>query len=735
MKKTLPWFLLLLGTTDHYFKTTVVNALESPQRTASACTPLTNRKVSLPKHQKIETMSMRGGAAATTGGTGSSIPMLPQSVVTFWLDAWQSSKKTVFVLAKPVQSIVLYQPPLGIVTWWVSYQWLQRLLFPHVDPLHRFWDGFPLLHNKYQTNKRPKSVELDALDRDYNTLGGVQAHALRQHLSSSSTDLAATNSPPPRASRFQCAQHSVEVLIEQQSSLSSSQDPLAVLLEVRALDSLLRCVRDNHLLPWVDRLRTRQQDCEAQLTVYHTSSRQWLKRTLQTILANLGTRLGRPITIQHPWSLQEWRNHYQDTLQTLQEQYERLGRLQELLLEQPQQHNIESSDSNNNSQYLEVCSQWNTQAKLALQDLLARHNANHHRDDDDDDVSIVRMITTRNTNWDAEHWKAALKCVDVTQHNAMNNNRNNNNNNNNNHAAFSFWGIVTHQWKQRNMVSALLKIALAKAIHLAILPHYGPNLKTTAHQVAAAVWGIVEFRFYVPLKVIVMDLLNRRPRLLDPAQLVNEQTSLQNMLRDLGISVDDETNSNVDALAEASRMYEQQLKHGAVKNMVFGNMVRLLLIQVQQLKAELLEAFQSIDELVDANRLNVSLLATIPAFLLVRWGSRILYALLYRFRVRDLTGLTEAHRELTSRLRTLERLLILADDGPLKGPQLGEFISQEQRYLMLLDYCQPPFPVKQIDSIYQDMQDLLPPGGLDRATQLNLLNLIHQKNADLIKSL
>ena len=730
----LPWCLLLLvGTIDHYFSLLFVNALEPPRRDFS--TPLAPNHSRSKKRQTDfrMRMSMRGGATTTAADAGGrSIPtLLPPSVLAFWLDLWRSSKSTLLVFARPAQSVVLYQPPVGIVAWWVSYRWIQRFFFPNTeDPLHRVLGEFPWM-GKFQT-KRPKSVELDALDRDYDTLGGVQAQALRQQQQLSDTDPTAVtmSAVPPRASRFQCAKHSVESLIEQ-SDNNNNNSPVTVLWEVRALDSLLRCVRDNQLLPLADQLRTRQQDCETQLQIYHTSSRQWMKRTLQTILAHLvnglkKSRLGTSRllqgTMRHPWSLQEWRSHYQDVSQQLQEQYEQLGRLQEVLLEQPQlpvetDQNNSNSNNNNYQQHLDLCSKWSTKAKSVLQDLLASHSNNHR-----EDVSVVQMITTSNTNkWGAEQWKAALTCVD-TKH-AITNSHN---------AAFSLWGIVTRQWKQRSIVSALLKIALAKAIHSAVLPHW-PYLKTSGHQVASALWGIVEFRFYLPLKVIVMDLLNRRPRLLDPAQLVNEKTSLQNMLRDLGIPVDDET--NVESLAQASRMYEQQLKNGAVKNMVFGNMVRLLLIQVQQLKAELLEAFQSIDELVDANRLNVSLLATIPAFLLVRWGSRILYALLYRFRVRDLTGLSDAHRELTSRLRTLERLLILADDGPLKGPQLGEFLSQEQKYLMLLDYCQPPFPVKQIDSIYQDMQDLLPPGGLDRETQLNLLKLIHQKNADLLKSL
>ena len=51
-------------------------------------------------------------------------------------------------------------------------------------------------------------------------------------------------------------------------------------------------------------------------------------------------------------------------------------------------------------------------------------------------------------------------------------------------------------------------------------------------------------------------------------------------------------------MAEASRMYEKELAQGAIKNLFRGGMVRLLLIQVQQLKTGLLQAMGSIDDLM-----------------------------------------------------------------------------------------------------------------------------------------
>ena len=707
---------------------------------------------------------------------------LPPSVITFWTNVFQSSKQSFLLVAKPLYGLVCYQPPVGIVTFWLASKWFQQHFLGSQNPLGRFLqveDSFfpPVLQmlGLSARQKRPKSVELDGMDRDYNHAGGVQAQALQEyqreaaasHSDSGELVLAAieTAACPPQASRYQCAQQSVETLVqvleENAKSKKNEQPPrdVAVLLEVRALDAMLRCIRDDEFLPQADQLRTRKEVCEIQLNSYYTpTTKQWIQRTLQgtiqtiqrTVVQRISQKLRRnknnKSTAHPPSSLQEWRKQYQETSQQLQDQYERLGQLQELLLQQPQRK-MESTDNNQDDekqqkrQYLDECMKWNAKAKALLKDVLlhqtimtSRTSTTLEIDKAANDIEMLKQwgdkMTT--TEWSTNHWKSALGVLEatVTHKTAP--------------TPSSVLESITQQWKFRNIVipSALLKIALAKAIHHAVLPHV-PWMKTTGHQIGTALWGIVEFRFYMPLKVILMDLLNRRPRLLDPAQLVNEQTSLNNMLRDLGIAVTDL--DKADSLAQASRMYEEQLKQGAVKNMIFGKMVRLLLIQVQQLKAELLQAFQSIDELVDANRLNVSLLATIPAFLLVRWGSRILYSVLYRLRTRDVTGLKDAHMELTHRLRTLERILILASKDKdnhggkgqlyLKGAQLGEFISQEQKYLLLLDYCQPPFPVKQVDSIYKDMQDLLPPGGLDQETQVNLLKLIHQKNADLLKSL
>ena len=68
----------------------------------------------------------------------------------------------------------------------------------------------------------------------------------------------------------------------------------------------------------------------------------------------------------------------------------------------------------------------------------------------------------------------------------------------------------------------------------------------------------------------------------------------------------------------------------------------------------------AIDDLVDANRLNVQLLASVPALLLLAVGSRLFFTSLYTLRTRDLRSTRAVHAEMAECLTRIERCLLLA---------------------------------------------------------------------------
>jgi nuclear control of ATPase protein 2 len=303
--------------------------------------------------------------------------------------------------------------------------------------------------------------------------------------------------------------------------------------------------------------------------------------------------------------------------------------------------------------------------------------------------------------------------------------------------------------------SSCVTIAFSLVVHNMVKPYWSDIVKFN-RAIFDAIWGVIEFRFYIPAKDIVLDLLNRRPSLVDQFTLINEEASLDNMLRDLGLS-DGSKAARQEALAAASRMYEEELKQGAIKNLFRGGMVRLLLIQVQQLKTGMLQAMGSIDHLMDANRLNVQLLTAIPAFLLVTFGTKFFFQALYSLRSRDLVGMSSAKAELSDILRKMERCLLLASHNEdtiglsydskgveaissdstvvLQPHELGEFILHMHSYLVILDYCSPPFAAKACDSIQSGFQDLLMQGQITTKRQIALLSLITAKHNELMKSI
>ncbi|KAJ0411432.1 hypothetical protein ATCC90586_007092 [Pythium insidiosum] len=125
-----------------------------------------------------------------------------------------------------------------------------------------------------------------------------------------------------------------------------------------------------------------------------------------------------------------------------------------------------------------------------------------------------------------------------------------------------------------------------------------------------------------PMQAIVAEvLLNQKPEIQDAAALRDTKESLRRMLSDFVRDTNPTTNSEelqrvvreMD-MSVVSLQYEKQIGN-AVRNLMSGDIVRMLLIQVQFIKKELMVAMGAIDELMHANQLNLQMMATVPTFL------------------------------------------------------------------------------------------------------------------------
>ena len=623
---------------------------------------------------------------------------------------------------------------------------------------------------------------------------------------------------PPRGSRELYVLESAEAVADLSKALSACQvvnkispapkpqdeevmnlvEMSKLLVEVRTLDAILRVARDR-LISSSNRLRRARANWDWNLRVYAGGPiRRTLSRTFRTVLKWLGRG-----------SLEDDRRFLAMAEAAYKKEISRLGAVQELLLSRPVEMksnallgalvegggiskgtygggvvNSEGAKEMLLQEKVEAGA-WSTEARLwsynaraLIRDITAEtfvtvasdKKATSHLSVEEA-LSAVEDWSNGRRDADAESWHAVLVLVEgLAQPRRVGE-----------HRARIRAVDVLKGFKKLDLggvPSSMFLLWLAHVVHDNVAPHW-KAIAEFSQKAMLAVWGVIDMRFWRPIRDITLDLLNRRPHLLDPYALTIEEASLDHMLRDLGVG-DGTPEGRAAAVAAAARMYEDELKAGALKGLVRGRVVRLMLIQIQQLKAGLLKAMGSIDDLVDKNRLNVQLLASIPAFILVTYGSKLLFSFIVGLRMKKVSvvPIKNLQGEMTDCLRRIERCLLLSgregdvpgttdeddlssdDNGvgktrkemvedleildmasskskisQLSTDELGEFVLLCHSYLLLLDYATPPISFRTFDSVHRNMQELLlPHGQLSIGRQLKLLALIKTKNADLLKN-
>lgn len=130
-----------------------------------------------------------------------------------------------------------------------------------------------------------------------------------------------------------------------------------------------------------------------------------------------------------------------------------------------------------------------------------------------------------------------------------------------------------------------------------------------------------------------------------------------------------------------------------MQSIVSGKIARLVLIQLQFVKKELLVAMQAIDELFNANQVNLQLLAITPAVLSILslqiLSKTFIVALRATSRGRVAESASAIHRDLRDCVRDVERSLSLSTgfnegEALLSSIQLGKLLSALHRLQSIL---------------------------------------------------
>ncbi|CAK4138392.1 unnamed protein product [Aphanomyces euteiches] len=179
-----------------------------------------------------------------------------------------------------------------------------------------------------------------------------------------------------------------------------------------------------------------------------------------------------------------------------------------------------------------------------------------------------------------------------------------------------------------------------------------------------------------PITNIVGEvLLNKKALIQDPMALSDSKESLQRMLADfihdtnptMPLEEQKALVANMD-MSVVSLQYEKELPK-AVRNLITGDIVRMMLIQIQFIKKELMVAMKAIDELMDANQLNMQMMATLPMFVAVGgayYAVKNTSKLIFRF---TSSAIYEDPKTVAAQmrymLRDIERLLNMQNQSPL----------------------------------------------------------------------
>lgn len=171
----------------------------------------------------------------------------------------------------------------------------------------------------------------------------------------------------------------------------------------------------------------------------------------------------------------------------------------------------------------------------------------------------------------------------------------------------------------------------------------------------------------LPLHAIISEMIfNKKPVIQDAAALLDTKRSLQRMLNQFL----NDTQPNMDRVEKqrvldemdmsvVSLQFEKEIPK-AMRNILSGDIIRMLLIQVQFIKKELLITMGMVDELMIANQISMQMLATIPTFIVLALVAKLVEkvsAQIFALTSKQFLNPLNVYQDLQCILRDIERLL------------------------------------------------------------------------------
>lgn len=277
------------------------------------------------------------------------------------------------------------------------------------------------------------------------------------------------------------------------------------------------------------------------------------------------------------------------------------------------------------------------------------------------------------------------------------------------------------------------------------LARYGRNIPTTIGAVQRNIHNFLDRRLLVPARSIINDvLLNKRVSLTD-------KDALKDSIRSLTVMIDDFLSEHKPKMSQHERKvlsskmdmapisleYERELNR-PIQNLLSGRIARLVLIQLQFVKKELLVSMQAIDDLFNANQVNLQLLAVTPVIMTILFmqtlGKTTFRVLKTSSRGRMIESSKIVSSNLRAKVRELERIVIMSSgsrSGKLSEVEYGKFLSVLYSIHDLLIVNRSNFDSQMLAQLQDDLRDLTTPT-LDIKQHLTMIERLSRNYVTLL---
>ncbi|GJD09902.1 Nuclear control of ATPase protein 2 [Galdieria sulphuraria] len=143
-----------------------------------------------------------------------------------------------------------------------------------------------------------------------------------------------------------------------------------------------------------------------------------------------------------------------------------------------------------------------------------------------------------------------------------------------------------------------------------------------------------------PLSSIYQELFHNRYMTMDASVVEQSRDAVLRMVESL-VSYPIPKNRETIALLQ---IYEKNIRHPWY-SLAFGDLLQVLLIQLQKLKVDVEEQMLTLNQLVRSNEINFQLLAAIPGFLILYFGYHMLLSLFNAWRYQQIHGMGTPARQ------------------------------------------------------------------------------------------